>query len=196
MQVQTENKIYTPEEYFLLEETAEYKHEYRNGKIIPMTGGTTNHNEIASNFCAYLKFALKDKNYRVFIGDVRLWIPDYNLYTYPDLMVIEGQPSYYQNRTDTVTNPSILVEILSKSTANYDRGEKFKFYRSIPDFKEYILIDQYQFYIEQYAKTAEEKWEVRYYESEESILKLTSLDFQIAFSDLYERVGFNNQNRE
>ncbi|MGD1699476.1 Uma2 family endonuclease [Dapis sp. BLCC M229] len=193
MQVQTENKIYIPEEYFLLEETAENKHEYRNGKIIPMTGGTTNHNEIASNFCAYLKFALKGKNYRVFIGDVRLWIPDYNLYTYPDLMIIEGEPNYYQNRTDTVTNPSILVEVLSKSTANYDRGEKFKLYRSIPDIKEYILIDQYQFYIEQYVKTAEEKWEVTYYESEESILKLTSLDFQIAFSDIYERVDFNNQ---
>ncbi|MEM1167966.1 MAG: Uma2 family endonuclease [Cyanobacteria bacterium P01_H01_bin.35] len=193
MQIQTENKIYTPEEYFLLEENAEYKHEYRNGEIIPMTGGTTNHNEIASNFCAYLKLALKGKNYRVFIGDVRLWIPDYNLYTYPDLMVIEGQPSYYQNRNDTVTNPSIIVEVLSKSTANYDRGEKFKFYRSIPEFKEYILIDQYQFYIEQYAKTSEEKWEVTYYQSEESILNLTSLDFQIAFSDLYERVDFKNQ---
>ena len=196
MQVQTESKIYTPEEYFLLEETAEYKHEYRNGEIIPMTGGTTNHNEIASNFCAYLKLALKGKNYRVFIGDVRLWIPDYNLYTYPELMIIEGQPSYYQNRNDTVTNPSIIVEVLSKSTANYDRGEKFKIYRSIPDFKEYILIDQYQLYIEQYAKTSEKKWEVKYYESEESILKLTSLDFQIAFSDLYERVDFNNQNRQ
>ncbi|NES07358.1 MAG: Uma2 family endonuclease [Okeania sp. SIO2F4] len=147
MQVQTENKIYIPEEYFLLEETAENQHEYRNGEIIPMTGGTTNHNEIASNFCAYLKLALKSKNYRVFISDITLSIPDYNLYTYPDLMIIEGQPSYYQNRNNTVTNPSIIVEVLSKSTANYDRGEKFKIYRSIPDFKEYILIDQYQFYL-------------------------------------------------
>ncbi len=141
------------------------------------------------------KVGFKRQNYSVFIGDVRLWIPDYNLYTYPELMVIEGQASYYQNRTDTVTvtNPSIIVEVLSKSTANYDRGEKFKFYRSIPYFKEYILIDQYQFYIEKYAKTAEEKWEVTYYQSEESILNLTSLDFQIAFSDIYERVDFNNQ---
>lgn len=163
-----------------------------------MTSGTTNHNEISGNFCAYLKLALKGKNYRVFIGDVRLWIPVHNLYTYPDLMVIEGEPSYYPNRTDTVTNPSIIVEVLSKSTANYDRSEKLKFYRSIPDFKEYILIDQYQFNIDQfniekYVKTSEEKWEVTYYESEESILKLTSLDFQITFRDLYERVDFNNQ---
>ncbi|WP_293115977.1 Uma2 family endonuclease [Okeania sp. SIO1I7] len=193
MQIQTHKKVYSPEEYLLLEENAEYKHEYLDGEIISMTGGTTNHNEIASNFCAYLKFALKGKSYRVFIGDVRLWIPDYNLYTYPDIMIIEDKPIYHQGRTDTVTDPLIIVEVLSKSTANYDRGDKFKFYRSIPEFKEYILIDQYQFYIEQYAKTSEDKWEVTYYESEESRLKLTALDFEIAFSDLYERVDFNNQ---
>ncbi|NEP82212.1 MAG: Uma2 family endonuclease [Okeania sp. SIO3B3] len=75
-------------------------------------------------------------------------------------MIIEDKPIYHQSRTDTVTNPLIIVEVLSKSTANYDRGDKFKFYRSIPEFKEYILIDQYQFYIEQYAKTSEDKWEV------------------------------------
>ena len=118
MQVQTENKIYIPEEYFLLEETAENKHEYRNGKIIPITGVTTNHNEITSNFCAYLKFASKGKNYRLFIGDVRLWIPDYNLYTYPDLMIIEGQPSYYQNPTDTVTEKSRLKASYFKDKKN------------------------------------------------------------------------------
>ncbi|MDY7007158.1 MAG: Uma2 family endonuclease [Cyanobacteriota bacterium] len=203
MQIQTHKKVYTPEEYLLLEENAEYKHEYLDGEIISMTGGTTNHNEIASNFCAYLKFALKGKNYRVFIGDVRLWIPDYNLYTYPDIMIIEDKPIYHQGRTNTVTNPLIIVEVLSKSTANYDRGDKFKFYRSIPKFKEYILIDRrarclfhYQFYIEQYAKTSEDKWEVTYYESEESMLKLTTLDFEIGFSDLYERVDFNNQGEE
>ncbi|MEB3342468.1 Uma2 family endonuclease [Okeania sp.] len=118
-----------------------------------MTDATTHYNEIGANFYAYLKLALKGKSYRVFIGDVRLWIPDHNLYTYPDLMIIESEPSYYQNRKDTVTNPSIIAEVLSKSTTNYDRGEKFKFDRSIPDFKEYILIDQYQFYIEQYVKS-------------------------------------------
>ena len=108
-------------------------------------------------------------------------------------MIIEDKLKYHQSRTDTLTNPLIIVEVLSKSTANYYRGDKFKFYRSIPEFKEYILIDQYQFYIEQYAKTSEDKWEVTYYESEESKLKLTTLDFEIAFSDLYERVDFKNQ---
>ncbi|NET44894.1 Uma2 family endonuclease [Okeania sp. SIO2B3] len=196
MQIQIHKKVYTPEEYLLLEENAEYKHEYLDGKIISITGGTINHNEITGNLCAYLKFALKGKSYRVFIGDVRLWIPDYNLYTYPDIMIIEDKPIYHQGRTDTVTNPLIIVEVLSKSTANYDRGDKFKFYRSIPEFKEYILIDQYQLYIEQYVKTSEDKWEVTYYESEESRLKLTALDFEIAFSDLYERVDFNNQDEE
>ena len=87
MQIQTHRKVYTPEEYLLLEENSEDKHEYLDGKIISMTGEITNHNEITGNLCAYLKFALKGKNYRIFIGDVRLWIPDYNLYTYREIVV-------------------------------------------------------------------------------------------------------------
>jgi Uma2 family endonuclease len=85
-------KVYTPQEYLALEENAEDKHEYRNGEIVAMAGGTTNHNEIVTNLCTALKVALKGQHYRVFIGDVRLWIPRYNQYTYPDLMVITGEP--------------------------------------------------------------------------------------------------------
>jgi Uma2 family endonuclease len=88
MQLETKKSYYTPEEYSEIEEKAEYKSEYRDGEIVPMPGGTTNHNEIAGNFYANLKFALKRQDYRVYIGDVRLWIPRYRQHTYPDVMVI------------------------------------------------------------------------------------------------------------
>jgi Uma2 family endonuclease len=158
MQLSTHPRYYTPEEYLELEEKAEYKSEYRDGEIVPMTGGTTNHNEIALNFAAYLKLALRKRDYRVYIGDVRLWIPRYRQYTYPDVMVIEGEPIYTGKGTTTVMNPMLIAEVLSKSTQNYDQGDKFMYYRSIPEMKEYILIDQKQFYVMQHTKTDEGKW--------------------------------------
>ncbi|WP_204105963.1 MULTISPECIES: Uma2 family endonuclease, partial [Spirulina sp. CCY15215] len=123
-------RYYTPEEYLALEEQAEFKSEYRDGEIVPMTGGTTNHNELAGNFYAYLKFFLKKKPYRVYMGDVKLWIPSYRQYTYPDIMVIQGKPIYTGKSKTTVMNPMLMVEVLSKSTQNYDRGDKFEYYRS------------------------------------------------------------------
>lgn len=191
MQTQTKKRYYTREEYLALEEAAEYKSEYRDGEIVPMTGGTTNHNHIIVNLVAHLKFALRGQNYNLFTSDVRLWIPRYNQYTYPDVMVIQGKPVYEGTGTTTVTNPLIIVEVLSKSTKNYDKSDKFRLYRSIPEFREYILIDQYSFYVEQFAKSSQEKWVLTEYESTDAVLTFASIDFQISFSDIYEMVNFD-----
>ncbi|NMG19730.1 Uma2 family endonuclease [Brasilonema bromeliae] len=196
MQVQTQKRYYTPEEYLELEEKAEYKNEYRDGEIVPMTGGTTNHNEIALNLAASLKFAVKGQNYRVYIGDVRLWIPRYRQHTYPDVMVIQGQPVYTGTNTTTVMNPLLIAEVLSKSTKNYDQGDKFLYYRSIPEFKEYILIDQYHYHVMQYVKTAEGQWSFTELEGESATLSLQTIDFKILLSDLYEQVDFTVSSEE
>ncbi|MBD2015157.1 Uma2 family endonuclease [Microcoleus sp. FACHB-53] len=190
MQLQTQKRYYTPEEYLELEEAADYKSEYRDGDIVPMTGGTTNHNKIAGNFYAYLKFGLKGQKYDIYIGDVRLWIPRYRQYTYPDVMVIQGEPIYTGTNTTTVMNPLLIAEVLSKSTKNYDQGDKFLYYRSIPELREYILIDQSQYHLMQYVKTAEGQWLFTEFEAEDSVLSLQSVDFKIAFNDLYESVNF------
>ena len=190
MEVQTVKHFYTPEEYLALEEQAEFKSEYRDGEIVPMTGGTTNHNQIAGNFYANLKFSLKGQNYRVYMADVRLWIPRYRQHTYPDVMVIQGQPIYTGTSTTTVMNPSVIAEVLSKSTQNYDQGNKFLYYRSIPEFKEYILIDQYQFHVMHYVKTAAGKWIFDEIEGKSATLSLETIDFKITLSDLYEQVEF------
>jgi Uma2 family endonuclease len=196
MQLETQKLYYTPEEYLEIEEKAEYKSEYRDGEIVPMTGGTTNHNKIALNLAASLKIALRRKNYDVYIGDVRLWIPRYRQHTYPDVMVIEGQPIYTGTSTTTVMNPMLIVEVLSKSTKNYDQGDKFLYYRSIPEFKEYILIDQYQYHVMQYVKTAESQWSFTELEDESATLSLQTVDFQIELRDLYEQVNFIENNED
>lgn len=196
MQLETQKIYYTPEEYLEIEEKAEYKSEYRDGEIVPMTGGTTNHNKIALNLAASLKIALRRKNYDVYIGDVRLWIPRYRQHTYPDVMVIEGQPIYTGTSTTTVMNPMLIAEVLSKSTKNYDQGDKFLYYRSIPEFKEYILIDQYQYHVMQYIKIAENQWSFTEIEHESATLSLQTVDFQIELRDLYEQVNFVENNED
>jgi Uma2 family endonuclease len=179
-----------------MEELDTEKHEYKNGEIVSMTGGTTEHNKIALNFAANLKFSLKKQNYSIFIGDVKLWIPTYSEATYPDIMLIEGEPNYYGTSKTVITNPSLIVEVLSKSTQNYDQGEKFYYYRSIPEFKEYILISQYQCYVMQcyvmqFNKTNQNKWVLSEYRNDNSALSLQAVKFNISFEDIYENVNFS-----
>jgi Uma2 family endonuclease len=191
MTVALEKKHYSFEEYLVLEETADDKHEYQDGEIVQMTGGTTDHNKIALNFASNLKFALKRKQYDIFIGDVKLWIPTYRQGTYPDVMLIKGESLYYGNGKTTVINPSLIVEVLSKSTQNYDQGDKFFYYRSIPQFEEYILVSQDQYYVMQFNKTQEGKWLLSEYMGVDSTLSLNSVEFQISFPELYENVIFD-----
>jgi Uma2 family endonuclease len=190
MQTYQEQRYYSPEEYLQREETAEYKSEYIDGLIIPMAGGTTNHNQIALNFSAGLNFAFKRENYRIFMGDVRLWIQQKRIYTYPDVMAIADAPEYFNKRTDTVTNPSVIIEVLSDSTKGYDQKGKFEAYRTIPSFVEYILVDQTRIYIEQYSKTAKKRWSLCEYDEEDESISFTSIPFQISLADVYNKVEF------
>jgi len=189
---ETEIKTYTPEEYLELEIVCETRNEYRHGEIIPMTGGTPDHNEIAGNLNAFLKFALRGQPYRIFIADQRLWIPTINIYTYPDIMVLKKPIELQTGRKDTVINPCFIAEVLSKSTQNYDRSEKFAFYRTIPTFQEYLLIDQSRVHIEHYIKTGANQWIFSEYDHPNITLSLNTLELQILIADLYENIDFIN----
>lgn len=151
-------EIYTAEEYLALEVESDLRSEYRNGAIVPMTGGTPEHNEITGNFIFCLKAALKGQPYSIFVADQRLWIPSCNLYTYPDAMVTPRPVELKPGRKDTVTNPVLIAEVLSDSTRAYDRGDKFEAYRTIPTFQEYLLIDPYRLHIEQFVKQSDNQW--------------------------------------
>jgi len=189
--MQLQPRTYTPEEYLQLEEQAEYKSEYRDGEIIPMTGGTTNHNEISLNLATELRFRLKKQDYRVYMADVRLWIPRHHVYTYPDVMLIEGEPIYADNGTTTVTNPVMIIEVLSPSTQNYDLRDKFTYYRSIPQMREYILVSQQQHHVIQHTKT-EAGWLLSEYETEEAVIQLGSVDLELEVSEIYSGVDFDD----
>ncbi len=187
MQVE-DKKLYTPEEYLEFEINSENRHEYINGEIVLMTGGTPNHNQIAGNFYAALNFALKRQPYRVFVTDQRLWIPRKRIYTYPDVMVVQGELQFQEGRRDTITNPLIIAEVLSESTRSYDKDAKFAAYRTIPSFQEYLLIDQYTMHIEHYFKTERKRWTFYEYDDTDEILSLNSFSFQITLADIYDKV--------
>ena len=186
-----EHRIYTRDEYLEQELAAETRSEYRNGAIVPMTGGTPDHNEIASNLLVTLKLQLKGKPYRLFVTDQRLWIPDRTLYTYPDVMVIEKPLQLQTGRTDTVMNPCLIAEVLSKSTQDYDHGEKFSAYRTIDSFCEYLLIDQYRIHVEHYVKTGANQWLLSEYDDPTVTLSLHAFAAQIQLITLYENIDLD-----
>jgi Uma2 family endonuclease len=192
MITQTETKHYTIDEYLELEISSEIRSEYRNGEIIPMTGGTPEHNRISGNLYIALSLGLKRKPYEVFHVDQRLWIPEVGIYTYPDVMVLSKPLQLQTGRKDTVINPCFIAEVLSKSTQNYDRSEKFIAYRTIPTFQEYLLIDQYRIHVEHHLKTAAHQWLFSEYNDPSVTLALSSLELPIQIAELYENIDFSN----
>lgn len=181
-------KTYTADEYLTLEVESDIRHEYRHGEIIPMTGGTPDHNKIASALNALLWFALRGKPYSLFITDQRLWIPAIDIYTYPDGMVIADPVELKPGRKDTVTNPLLLAEVLSDSTEKYDRGDKFEAYRTLATLQEYLLIDQYRPHVEQYVKQSEHQWLFTEYSGLDARVQISSLPVELALKDLYQGI--------
>lgn len=191
-EIQKESKIYTPEEYLEFEVNSEKRHEYVNGKVICVSGESTNHNSISGNIGATLNFAFKRKAFHTFIINQRVWIPNKRVYAYPDVMVIQNELQFQEGRKDTIINPLMIVEVLSKSTRSYDKDEKFSAYRTIPTLQEYILIDQYKIQVEQYFKTGKNSWNFSEYYKANETLSLNSIDFEITLEDIYDRVEFEN----
>ena len=183
---------YSPEEYLELETAAEYRSEYLNGQIIPMAGGKPNHNQLAINLTSAINYNLRKKPYRVFMSDLRLWIPNCRLYTYPDVMVVTTPLVFAENRQDTITNPVAIAEILSDSTEKYDRGDKFRMYRTIPSLKEYLLISQTVMLVEKFSKNDANQWVLSEYTGKDAKIIFDSFEFEIGLDELYDRVDFDN----
>lgn len=184
---------FTPDEYREMEETAEERHEYGDGEIIVMTGGSEIHSAIASNILIYLGFLLRDTDFRFYGGDLRVWIPNFNHGTYADVLVINGEPEFNNNRTDEILNPLLIIEVLSPSTEGYDRGDKFRKYRSLPSFCEYVLVSQAEAYIEQYYKQEEENnhlWQLKAYDHIDQSVFLHSLNIELPMKEIYRRIKF------
>ena len=188
------SKRLTLTEYRRLEESAVERHEYHDGVIVTMTGGTLEHSAISGNIYAQLKHALKKTQFKPFNSDLRIWVPQYQRGIYPDVMVIEGVPKFNDQRRDEIINPKLVVEVLSRSTEAYDRGDKFMYYRSIPEFSEYLLVNQYQPRVDHYIKSTVQEWLMRSYAGlEETVIDLKIVGVQLSMADIYEEIDFASE---
>lgn len=196
MILQTETKRrYTPEEYLEAEVKSDERHEYNDGEILLMTGGLPNHNKIAGSFYAALRFGLKRQPYETYMANQRLWIPEQQIYTYPDVMVMAKPIGYQEGRRDTLVNPLLIAEVLSKSTRSYDKAGKFSAYRSIATFQEYLLIDQYSVHVEHYTKD-DQRWILVDYKDENAEISLSSVPCRVLVADLYDDIDFDEPQAE
>jgi Uma2 family endonuclease len=182
---------YSVEEYLESEEKSLEKHEFYQGEIFAMAGASVEHNQIVSNTLADINAHLKGgKKCQVFPSDLRIYIEANSLFTYPDLSIICGEIQTLENYKDNVTNPSVLIEVLSPSTADYDRGGKFKLYRDIPSLKEYILISSTEILIEKYEKQNDGTWVLHEYKNATDIFTISTIGLQLAVNSFYENVVF------
>lgn len=181
------SRAYSVEDYLCLEEASETKHEFYQGEIFAMVGSSRNHNRIAGNVYAALRAALKGTNCEAFTSDMRLRTPN-GLYTYPDAMVICGPMALSDDRLETATNPCVLVEVLSDSTRGYDQNEKMNLYRLIPTLRDYVLIEQALVKVGHWRLEHAGGWILTEHESKNEVLQLSAISFQLAVSEIYERV--------
>lgn len=186
---------FTIEEYLAMEEAATEKHEYYRGGIFVMSGAKMPHNTISGNLFIELGIKLKGKQCRPYGSDMRIHIEANTLFTYPDISIICGDPETLDGDDWNVLNPAVIIEILSSSTKNYDRGEKFKLYRDIPALKEYILVDSETVHIEIFRLNAFNHWELEEYDAAEEMLYIKTIDEKIALTDIYNGVQWGNEQR-
>ena len=196
MSAQTKPR-YTLEEYFELERKSEERYEYWNGEVFCMSGVSPEHDQIESNFNFHLRAKLAGRNCRVFLANIRIKVPSAPPYRYADVSALCGEAQFEEiGGIRAVTNPSLIVEILSSSTEAYDRGDKFTHYQSIPSFREYLLVAQHRPHISHLIKQADGSWIHNEYNDLEAVVKLASLNCELPMSEVYENISFDSEKAE
>jgi len=191
-QPSSRTRIYTLEEYLQREERAFHKHEFYDGIIIKMAGAKAKHNQIAAQIAGALIVAVRglQKRYRVYNSDQKIHIEAANSTVYPDALVICEQPEFWNGREDIITNPLIVVEVLSRSTSSYDMGEKFVLYQKLPSLEEYVTIEQHMPCVESWYKIAENTWQKTTVTDPTQAFQIRSLGVQLRSDEVYENIEF------
>jgi Uma2 family endonuclease len=181
----------SPEEYLEFERKSASKHEYLNGEVFPMTGASLKHNLITVNIGAGLKQQLKQTGCKVVVNDMRVKAPGATLYTYPDVVAFCGEPVLEDKEFDTLLNPCLIAEVLSRSTAAYDQELKFGYYRTIESLAEYVLVAQESYHVAQYAKQPDGRWLLTDIRGLDSSVTFGSVPYTLALKEIYDgvRVG-------
>lgn len=188
--LQQQRRYVTPQEYIENERQAETKSEYLAGEIFAMSGATRSHNVIVLNIAQELRSYRKGGACEVFANDMRVEVSSTELYTYPDLVVVCGEPQFKDTVEDTILNPTIIVEVLSKSTASYDRGEKFEHYCRLAALTDYLLVSQDRAAIEHRTRNSDNTWQLTFYCGLDAVVPLPAIGCALRLSDVYDMVQF------
>jgi Uma2 family endonuclease len=183
----------TPEQYLEIERQAEFRSEYLHGQMYAMSGGTPNHARIVANTLSSLLEQLRGRPCEPVANDLRLYSAREKVYTYPDIVVTCGPVEFQDKHRDTIVDATVIIEVLSPSTRNYDRGEKFRFYRSLPSFSEYLLLAQDTMRAEHHVRQPDGSWLFREFTTPSDILELKSIGCCLRPELLYERVVFESE---
>lgn len=181
----------TPDEYLRLERQAEHKSEYVNGEIFAMSGASRKHNLITGNIGSELNQQLRRKPCEVYMSGMRVKVTATGLYTYPDVVVVCGEPKFEDAYVDTLLNPTLLVEVLSQSTERYDRIAKSSYYRTLDSLAEHLLVAQDEVRLEQYVKQANGQWLLFECSTLDKVVELPSLGCTLALRDVYDKVSLD-----
>jgi len=183
-------KRISEQEYLRREREAAYKSEYFQGEVFARVGGSPNHSLIAANFVREAGNALKGKPCLVFTSDLRVRVDPSGLYTYPDASIVCGELQFADDQRDTLTNPTVIIEVLSESTEKYDRGRKANSYRQIASLQELVLVAQDRPHVERFTRQATGDWLFHEERDLEALFELPSMGFSIALAEIYRNVQF------
>lgn len=181
--------IYNADQYLALEETADYRSQFYEGEIFAMTGASRRHNVIAGNFYANLHSRLRNRSCEIYQNDMRVKVA-VDFYTYPDIVIVCGDPQIEQKHGENLLNPQVIVEVLSPSTEKFDRGEKARLYRLMPSLEEYVLISQNEMHIEHFVRQQNGGWLLTELSETAEILELPTISCQINVSEIYAKIDF------
>lgn len=176
--------------YLEWEAETDERHEFYDGRVVAMAGGTLEHDAIGTNVRGTLFGMLRGKPCKVFFSDLKIFIDAANAYVYSDGMVICGPPAHPSNNRDRVSNPVWIMEVLSDATEQNDRGSKFAKYQSLPSFREYVLISQHEPAVEVFFRQENQIWQYSRYTQAEQIIPFRSIDCEMKLSDIYEGISF------
>lgn len=178
----------TPEEYLELERAAEFRHEYRDGEIVAMSGASRWHVRIVSNLVAELGTQFRETACNVYPIDLRVSADASRLFTYPDVIITCGEEKFLDKHFETLLNPVVLIEVLSPSTKSYDRGEKFRRYRTLESLREYLLVAQDEMHIEHWTRQSDGNWTKTEFRNPDEIIKLVSVGAELRVTEVYRKV--------
>lgn len=181
----------TPEEYLAIERKAEFKSEYFNGEMFAMAGASERQVLIVTNLVAELRGQLRRRPCTVYSTDLRVRVSPTGLYTYPDVVVVCGQPQLADDQKDTLLNPTVIIEVLSDSTKDYDRGGKFQHYRTLASLTEYVLVAQDKCHVEHCVRQPENRWLLSETDELKDTIHLSSIECNLALVEVYDKVDLS-----